>query len=357
MTVGVRSFQGARLTEARLSLGLFKNALADMIGVTPMAITRYEQGLDHPQSDKLAAMSLQLNFSEEFFCKPVWPEELQIVHWRSRASETKSAREMTEQRMRWLQEIFAFLESEVEFPEYRLPDVQLPDDFRLIKGRDIEQAALQVREEWGLRDQPIPDMVLALENAGIPVVALDIPSDKQDGFFFPSRTLNRGFVGINIHEVSSSRARFDAAHELGHSILHKNITPEIAKNPTFHKILEEQAHRFAGAILFPQSSFLKEVGYVSLDYLSALKRKWGISVAAMIMRAGDLGLIGKEEKAMLYRSMTKRRWRGPLREPFDKEMSLEHPRDAKAGYGSSHRRWYFWKAISFGGFGYPSERN
>jgi Zn-dependent peptidase ImmA (M78 family)/DNA-binding XRE family transcriptional regulator len=333
MTVGVQTFSGERLKEARLARGLTKKSLADMIGISGTAITRYEDGIDKPQREKLSALADKLSFPPEFFVNAEWPEALDLVFWRSRSSETKSAREMTEQRMKWLCELFAFLEDDVDFPKMDLPDIEVPEDFRLITPEVIERVAEEVRSYWGFRNQPIPDIALALENSGIPVVNLTIESDKQDGFCFFSNKLGRSFVGINVYNVSACRARFDACHELGHILLHRRVTPQQARDVVFHKIIEQQAHRFAGALLFPRKSFLAEVGMPSLDYFCALKKRWGISIAAMIFRARNLDLIDDYEKAALYQNMTRRRWRGPLREPFDdpSEMPVERPRMLRRG--------------------------
>ncbi len=242
MTVGVQTFVGERLREARLSLGLFKKSLGDIIGTTGTAITRYEDGEDKPQRDRLAALSARLGFPEEFFLRPAWQESLEPVFWRSRAAESKGAREMTEQRMKWICETFHFLDQEVNFPCVNLPDLSLPNDFRLITAEAIEKAADQVREFWNLRHRPIPDVTLALENAGVPVVNLDIVSDKQDGFCFCSPTLGRPFVGINVYHISCARARYDAAHELGHLILHRHVTPQQERDPVQRKLIEQQAY-------------------------------------------------------------------------------------------------------------------
>lgn len=327
MTIGVPGFQGRRLTEARLARGLFKNALGDMIGVSGTAITRYEEGTDSPQDFRVDDIASKLNFPRDFFFKPAW-EAPSVVHWRTRTSETKNAREMTEQRMNWLQEIFHFYEEFVAFPALDLPQIDLPDDFRLLTGDVIEKAANEVRDHWGLGRHPIPDAILALENAGIPVVGLSIASEKQDGFCFYSDELQRPFVGINSLHASAARARFDAAHELGHLILHRKVTREQSKSTLYHKVIEDQAHRFAGAFLFPSESFFSEVRHTSLDYLVHLKRRWGMSVGAMIYRAYSLDLLDDTEKSDLFTSMTRRRWRGKLREPFDSpdEMPLERPR-------------------------------
>ena len=328
MSVGVKSFRGKRLQEARLARGLYKNALADLIGVSGTAITRYEADEDKPQAERLNALAKQLNFPVEFFSRPEWPDEKPLVFWRSRAAETKYAREMTEQRMTWLCELFSHLEREVDFPTYSMPDVGVPQDFRSITPEMIEGVAEEIRQEWKLWDYPVPDTMLALENAGIPVVSIEISSEKQDGFYFRSEMLGRPFVGINTYNVSAVRARYDAAHELGHAVFHGGVTRQQARDPALHKVLENQAHRFAGAFIFPRSAFRKEVGMPTLDYFSSLKKRWGLSIAAMIYRAFDLGMIDETERGILYRNMTRRRWRGPLQEPFDSraDMPLERPR-------------------------------
>ena len=333
MTVGVKSFRGGRLKEARLARGLFKKALGDMVSISGTAISRYEEGLDKPQPEKLAAIAKQLAFPEGFFSQQEWPEVLEPVFWRSRANETRSAREMTEQRMRWLCEIFCFLDQEVNFPRFTLPELDVPGDFRVITPEIIETVSEELRRIWRFRSYPIPDVTLALENAGIPVVNLDIISDKQDGFFFRSETLGRSFIGINTYNVSAARARYDVAHELGHAVLHRWTTPQQERDAASHKVLEQQAHRFAAAFLFPRESFMTEVGYPSLDYFASLKKKWGISIGAMVFRAYDLGVIDEAEKAGLFQNMGRRRWRGPLREPFDNpsDMPLERPRMLRRG--------------------------
>jgi Zn-dependent peptidase ImmA (M78 family) len=259
-------------------------------------------------------------------------EEPRIVHWRSRAAETKYAREMTEQRMIWLCEIFSFLERDVNFPRVNLPNLTLPD-FRALTPDAVERAAEDVRKHWKLRDIPIPDACLALENAGIPVVNLEITSEKQDGFCFYSSTLERPFVGINSHNISCARARYDVAHELGHAVLHSAVTLQQLRDPLLNKQIEQQAHRFAGAFLFPREVFRFEVIAPTLDYFCALKKRWGMSIGAMIYRAANLGMIDEQEKSVLYRNLTRRGWRGILQEPFDSpgEMPIERPRMLRRG--------------------------
>lgn len=329
MAKGVANFSGEKLTEARLASGLRKNALADKVGVTAMAISRYEANQDRPTYDNLNAIAKALNFPFEFFTRKAWPESLGTVFWRDQVAETKAAREMTEQRMKWLCEVFWTLEEELDFPPQVLPDFGLPDDVRQITSSMIESCASQLRQEWRLRNQPIRDVVLSVENVGIPVAMLNIPSEKQDGFFFRSALLKRGFIGVNAHSATTARVRFDVAHELGHLLLHKYVTPDQEHDPELHRLIEKQAHRFAGAFLFPRESFFDEVAVPSLDYFYALKKRWGISIAAMIARSFDLGMIDADGKKRLYISMNRRNWK--QREPLDEVMVMERPRMLRRG--------------------------
>ncbi len=85
---------------------------------------------------------------------------------------------------------------------------------------------------------------------------------------------------------SAARSRFDAAHELAHLILHNSVTK---LGPPLHKLLEEQANRFAGAFLLPVDGFTNDIGaLLTLNSLWVLKRKWRVSIAAMIHRCAEI---------------------------------------------------------------------
>ncbi len=149
MTIGVPTFCGARLAQARIARGLTKKSLAELIGITGTQIARYESGQDNPQIERLDIISEKLNFPVSFFQKPNWKDADSPIFWRSQAAETKMAREMTEQRLDWLKEIFDYLESDVEFPRLEISELQFHDDFRLLTPNKIEALAEKARARWG----------------------------------------------------------------------------------------------------------------------------------------------------------------------------------------------------------------
>jgi Zn-dependent peptidase ImmA (M78 family) len=138
-----------------------------------------------------------------------------------------------------------------------------------------------------------------------------------------SESLGRPLVLLSADKDNGYRSRFDLAHELGHLILHRHI-PRAGERDR-HKMMEQQAHRFAGAFLLPAESFAHEVRTpVSLDDLLLQKRRWGVSVAAMLMRLRALGILDEDSAQTLFKRRSAR-W-GARSEPGDADRAPERPR-------------------------------
>jgi Zn-dependent peptidase ImmA (M78 family) len=123
-------------------------------------------------------------------------------------------------------------------------------------------------------------VVKLLESKGI-VVAL-IPDDCQEVDAFSAWHDGRPLIFLVRHKGSTSRTRFDAAHELGHLVMHADVA---AGSPE----LERQANRFASAFLLPRESFLPECPRnLNWPLFRELKQRWKVSIAALLKRAYDL---------------------------------------------------------------------
>ena len=124
--------------------------------------------------------------------------------------------------------------------------------------------------------------------------------------------------------MSAVRSRFDAAHELGHMVLHRNIDENKLRDTSYFKLIESQANSFASAFLLPEQTFSQEVLFApNLGMLVALKSKWRVSIAAMVMRLRQLRLISRERERRLFMNISKRHWR--TKEPLDDELEIEKP--------------------------------
>ncbi|MFD0950391.1 ImmA/IrrE family metallo-endopeptidase [Paraperlucidibaca wandonensis] len=233
----------------------------------------------------------------------------------------KAERSILRARVEWLDEISQQLEQYVDYPQVNLPSVPY-EKLSDITNADIEDAAERCRTQWGLKNGPVADVLLLLESAGVLVAREETGTPRIEGLSAWSAT-GRPLVLLCADKGNAYRSRFDAAHELGHLVLHKHI--EAPVDPAAHKLMEQQAHRFAGAFLLPSRGFAAEVSSpVSLQGLLFLKRRWGVSVAAMIMRLVALGIIGDADYLRLIK-LRSAKW-GNKQEPNDEDREPETPR-------------------------------
>lgn len=321
MRAGTPGFNGVRLREAREVRSLPVAVLAELLDVSQQSVYHYENGRTTPGPEVFERVVQTLHLPAGFFTRGDRPASSGRVFYRSMASATKSARGRAEHRLRWLTDITEWVSHYVELPEPDIPNLGLPSDPLQISDAEIEEAAAAVRAHWRMDDGPVADMVLLLEHHGVVVGRDLLGAESLDGL---SEVTDRPYVLLGIDKGTAVRWRFDLAHELGHLILHRDVVPEcLRKGPDFRKI-EGQAHRFAGAFLLPLGPFVDEVFGAGLDAFRAIKPRWKVSIATMIHRAHDVGMIGEADARRLWINLGRRRWR--TSEPYDDVMEAERPR-------------------------------
>jgi Zn-dependent peptidase ImmA (M78 family) len=175
------------------------------------------------------------------------------------------------------------LEQYVEFPA--VVETADPLDTACAPSR-VTAAARETRTRLALPDGPIPHVVRLLESIGIVVVRLPEDLDPRVDAF-STEAGERPLILLSPLKDDRARSRFDAAHELGHLVMHQSIEPG-------SKVVEQQANRFASEFLAPSSELLDDLPRkVDWDVLLAAKTKWGLSLAALVYRAHDAGIWGE----------------------------------------------------------------
>ncbi len=323
MRAGSPGFQPIRLQEARRARGLSQVALAQTLGRSSSTVSRWEKGRQSPEPETLRRLGAVLQVPSDFFFKPAPDFGGGPCFFRSMSAATLNARERIGQRLRWLQDIGYDLQSWLELPAVDIPDLQI-QDYRTLSDEDIEAAAERCRRHWRLGQAPITDMLLVLENAGAVVAFDEFGAASIDGVSAWSKADDRPYVLLSRDKRTAVRSRFDAAHELGHLVLHRHIDPGLLRRPVAFKEVERQAHRFAGAFLMPAEGFCAELDGLNLDALLALKLRWQVSVAAMIYRCRELGILTEAYAARLWQYRSARRW--TRAEPYDDQIPMEQPR-------------------------------
>jgi Zn-dependent peptidase ImmA (M78 family)/transcriptional regulator with XRE-family HTH domain len=323
MRYGTPGFMAERLVQARDSRGITQVTLGQLINRNSSSISRWEAGAQSPEPDALEALARALNMPVAFFLRPLQDHGLAPMFFRSMTSTTQSVRKRTQARLRWAQEIAASLQEWVDLPEVNVPRLNVTD-YREIRDEDIEAMANKCRTDWKLGTGPIIDVLLVLENAGVVVVKDEVGSVKMDGLSNWSAVDNRPYVLIAQDKDTCVRSRMDAAHELGHLVLHHGLKPKMLNNSATFKDIEQQAFDFAGAFLMPAETFSAEIWSPSLNTFVALKERWKASVGAMIKRCAKLGMLSEEYQRRLWKHYSTRGWRKS--EPLDDELELEYPR-------------------------------
>ncbi len=276
MTSPLRSFVGERLRDARLARQLTASALAERVGVTSGAISHYERREVDPRPNVLAKIAEVLALPQTYFLREPLARDPAPYLYRSYAAPTKRARDSAEVRLQWLREILRLAHDVVDMPGADIPDLGFPGNPASLSMEDVEAAAGEIRERWRLGDGPIPNLLTLLESKGCCVSRFAFGADDLDAF--SQYAQERPYVIINDEHGSAVRFRFDAAHELGHLVLHRAVAGNVAALPEMHKLMEMQAHRFASAFLFPASSFADEVYSLLLNALIDVKKRWKVSV-------------------------------------------------------------------------------
>lgn len=270
-----RFFSPSRMHLARKRTGLSKTEFARRIGVDLRVISAYGAAEYSPAEETLNKIESVTGFPRDFFYgDEVDVPERGVASFRSLSKMTACHREMALSQgaialllNRWLEE------------KFELPKPDLPD---LSHEPNPEAAAITLRHHWGLGEIPIRNMLHLLEDRGVRVFSLAIKAREVDAFSMWKGSTP--FVFLNTKK-SSEHGRHDAAHELGHLVLHKHAAPQ-------GRQAEIEADLFASSFLMPRSSVLAHASkFVTLGNLIQLKRIWSTSVASLNYRLHAVGLL------------------------------------------------------------------
>jgi Zn-dependent peptidase ImmA (M78 family) len=316
-------FVGERLSSARQARGLTATSLSELLGIHSANIHNYEHGKQSPSPQILRRLSEVLGVPTSFFLRDVPAKSKASIFYRSLSSATKAARTKAERRFEWLKELTQYLSTFVDFPDVNVPQFDLPNDVTLITTDLVHEVAQECRRFWNLGPGPIADVVMALENNGIIVCRTALDAETLDAFSQWDDQLALPFVILSSDKASAVRSRFDAAHELAHLVLHRNVHERQIRTAKLFRLIEQQAHRFAGAFLLPEREFLSEVWSPTLDTFRSLKGHWKVAIALMINRCRDLGVLSEEQVKRAWINMSRRGWR--RFEPLDDQIEPEKP--------------------------------
>ncbi len=275
---------GQRLLSARKMSGLSLQNLSEMmdIDITKQALSQYEKGRINPSSTVVIAISNALDLPVDYFFRK---SDVKLEHLEFRKRSSLPKKEVEAVRYKTVD----YLEKYLEIEDLLNVDSVFTNPLKnnLVSNQeDVDRCADELRKNWSLGSDPLPDVIELLEENRVKVFGIDI-SDKFSGL--ASITDGVAVIVININsKVNAVRKRLTALHELAHLIL------QFPGNMT-EKEKEHLCFSFASAVLFPKAVFIEKFGKkrsaILLDELVLYENYFGISVQAIMWRARDLGLL------------------------------------------------------------------
>jgi Zn-dependent peptidase ImmA (M78 family)/DNA-binding XRE family transcriptional regulator len=268
-------FTPGRLALARMRRRFTAKILAEKAGISPVTLSRIENGVQEPDDQTVEKLAKALAYPIAFFFMPdidrVDPES---ASFRSMKAMTARERDAALASGFLALELADWVKTKFDLPEPDLLDLKFEPE--------PSSAARMLRQHWGIGEKPIGHLIKLLETKGVRVFSLAENTRTVDAFSYWRN--GEPFIFLNTFKTAE-RSRFDAAHELGHLLLHRHGGPQ-------GREAEYQADLFASSFLMPEADVLSHLPYVSsLKELISMKRRWGVSLAALVYRLWKLGRI------------------------------------------------------------------
>ncbi|MCY4289208.1 MAG: XRE family transcriptional regulator [Aestuariivita sp.] len=311
MTAKLKLFNQEKLKLARTRRHLTKRKLAERAEVSALTLTRLEQGKNQPDATTAKRLACVLKYPVEFF----FGDELEVitpntVSFRGFTRMTAKERDAAVAAgslglylSRWVEERFV------------LPENQLLD---LSHETDPEMAAEYLRQHWSLGNRPIGHMIQMLETYGVRVFSLSENTASVDAFSFWYD--NTPFIFLNNFKTAEHSV-FDAAHELGHLVMHKR------SNLRDSKSVEREANHFASAFLMPRDDILTRVSpLINVSTVLDSKTRWRVSALAFTYRLRKLNLISEWQYKSICMKLGKLGYRSGEPGGIDPEESAIWPK-------------------------------
>jgi Zn-dependent peptidase ImmA (M78 family)/transcriptional regulator with XRE-family HTH domain len=306
-------FNPERLKEIRTVRRMNLSQLASKLGLTKQAVSKYELGKSIPSSEIVNKMLGILGVSKSYLTKDSigLNGESSSLFFRAASTTTETDRSFANIICKWGYEIVLGMNSFENVPKINLPS---------FNGElTVPEKAAYLKHFWNLGNAPIDNITSVFEANGIFVFIVNSSELHTDAY---SKIINGiPIIILNEYKGTAVRWRFNLCHELGHLVLHKNLSATEFELET--KKIEKDASLFASCFLMSAESFMNSVVTTKLDGFLELKKEWKVSVAAILYNCEYLEIIDEDKYVALQKQLSKKGWR--KNEPFDDEFEFEKP--------------------------------
>ena len=159
---------------------LNKTTLAERIDVEPRTIVRWEGCQTEPTPENLDALARVLDYPRAFFFgQDIDEPRSGLTSFRSQTSMSAAMRDAALAAGTIGYIISDWVGARFDLPESRIPDLRLYDP---------ESSARALRQEWGLGEKPVSNMIQLLESKGVRVFSLAENTARVNAYSIWSET-------------------------------------------------------------------------------------------------------------------------------------------------------------------------
>jgi Zn-dependent peptidase ImmA (M78 family)/transcriptional regulator with XRE-family HTH domain len=298
---------------AREARGLSQADLAEMIGMSATNLSKIERCDIGIQDEVIEAISEKTNFPIQFFRQEgdIVPENL---NYRKRTIVAQKLITPIHAQVNIMRKHIHFLTMALHVAKPIVPILEVTET------QTPQDIANKLRQLWKVETPIIADLTKLIESTGIVISSFPFGTDRVDSRSiltddkFPIIFFNKSLL--------ADRQRFTLAYELGQLIMHSNsIVP-------MHRDVSKEANAFAAAFLMPAKEIMKDFkDGITIPLLGELKRKWKVSMIALLYRADDLGLVTANQKRYILQQFNQLQIR--KREPMELDAATEVPKLTK----------------------------
>jgi Zn-dependent peptidase ImmA (M78 family)/DNA-binding Xre family transcriptional regulator len=307
---------------AREARGLSQADLAEMIGMSATNLSKIERCDIGISDDMVEMIADKTHYPLQFFKQTgdIVPENL---NYRKREVVAQKLITPIHAQVNIIRKHIHFLTNALSIDSTTIPIMEVTTE------QTPQQIAIKLRKLWKVETPIIDDLTKLIESNGIVISNFAFGTDRVDSRSiltddkFPVIFFNASLLG--------DRQRFTLAYELGQLVMHSSSIVPMDRD------VSKEANAFAAEFLMPANEIVKDFkDGITIPLLGELKRKWKVSMIALLYRADDLGLVTANQKRYMLQQFNQLQIR--RREPLELDVAKEEPRLIKQWMGEYRQK-------------------
>lgn len=294
------------ITIARESRGMVHLDLAGKLQVSKATAWHWEKDFFQINANVITQLAILLQYPLSFFYQlgDIIPA---LYNYRKRDKVAAKLMSQIEANIN-----ISRLNMETLLPLMNFKGAELPC-LDITKYGTPQACAQQLRKLWKLEKGALLNVSEVLEKHNILLLNFDFTTERVDGLITLASETHP--IIITNKTLLGDRQRFTLAQQLGHLIMHKGLTV------SFDRDLTHEANLFAAEFLMPEKDIQEDLHDLTLAKLGDLKKKWKVSMQALMYRANDLQIITDNQKKYLVQQFNDANIR--RREPKELDVPVE----------------------------------